>query len=74
MEHFLDYLKERNYQKRRVAIIENGSWAPSAGRCMKKMLQEMKNLDIIEPTLTIKSRMNKQNEEQMNKLAEELLK
>ena len=74
MEHFLDYLKERNYQKRRVAIIENGSWAPSAGRCMKKMLQEMKNLDIIEQTITIKSRMNKQNEEQMNKLAEELLK
>ena len=74
MEHFLDYLKERNYQKRKVAIIENGSWAPSAGRCMKKMLQEMKNLDIIEQTITIKSRMNKQNEEQMNKLAEELLK
>ena len=74
MEHFLDHLKERNYQKRRVAIIENGSWAPSSGRCMKKMLQEMKNLDIIEQTVTIKSRMNKQNEEQMNKLAEELLK
>ena len=74
MEHFLDYLKERNYQKRRVAIIENGSWAPSSGRCMNKILQEMKNIDIIEPILTIKSRMNKQNEEQMNKLAEELLK
>ena len=74
MEHFLDYLKERNYQKRKVAIIENGSWAPSSGRCMKKILQEMKNLDIIEPILTIRSRMNKQNEEQMNKLAEELLK
>ena len=74
MEHFLDYLKERNYQKRKVAIIENGSWAPSAGKCMKKILQEMKNLDIIEPILTIRSRMNKQNEEQMNKLAEELLK
>ena len=74
MEHFLNYLKERNYQKRKVAIIENGSWAPSAGKCMKKILQEMKNLDIIEPILTIRSRMNKQNEEQMNKLAEELLK
>lgn len=74
MEHFLNYLKERNYQKRKVAIIENGSWAPSAGKCMKKILQEMKKLDIIEPILTIRSRMNKQNEEQMNKLAEELLK
>ena len=72
MEHFLDYLKERNYQKRKVAIIENGSWAPSAGRCMKKMLQEMKNLDIIEPTITIKSTMNEKNVEEMNKLAEGL--
>ena len=72
IEHFLDYLKERNYQKRKVAIIENGSWAPSAGRCMKKMLQEMKNLDIIEPTITIKSTMNEQNVEEMNKLAEGL--
>ena len=72
MEHFLDYLKERNYQKRKVAIIENGSWAPSAGRCMKKMLQEMKNLDIIEPTITIKSTMNEQNVEEMKKLAEGL--
>ena len=72
MEQFLDYLKERNYQKRKVAIIENGSWAPSAGRCMKKMLQEMKNLDIIEPTITIKSTMNEQNVEEMNKLAEGL--
>ena len=73
MEHFLENLKERNYQKRKVAIIENGSWAPSAGRCMKKMLQEMKNLDIIEPTITIKSTMNEQNVEEMNKLANELL-
>ncbi len=73
MEHFLDYLKERNYQKRKVAVVENGSWAPSAGRCMKKMLQEMKNLDIIEPTITIKSTMNEQNVEEMNKLADELL-
>ena len=72
MEHFLSYLKERNYQKRKVAIIENGSWAPSAGRCMKKMLQEMKNLDIIEPTITIKSTMNEQNVEEMKKLAEGL--
>ena len=73
MEHFLDYLKERNYQKRKVAVVENGSWAPSAGRCMKKMLQEMKNLDIIEPTITIKSTMNEQNVEEMKKLADELL-
>ena len=72
MKQFLDRLKERNYQNRKVGIIENGSWAPTAGRCMKKMLQEMKNLDIIEPTITIKSTMNEQNVEEMNKLAEGL--
>ena len=74
MKQFLDHLKERNYQKRKVAIIENGSWAPSAGRCMKTLLQEMKDVDIIEPIITIKSTMNTQNVEQINNLAEQLLK
>lgn len=55
MEHFLKHLKERNYQKRKVAIIENGSWAPSAGKIMKNILQKMKDIDIIEPTITIQS-------------------
>ena len=74
MKQFLEHLKERNYQKRKVAIIENGSWAPSAGRCMKTLLQEMKDVDIIEPIITIKSTMNTQNVEQINNLAEQLLK
>ena len=70
MKQFLDRLKERNYQNRKVGIIENGSWAPTAGRCMKKTLEEMKNIEIIEPIITIKSRMNEENIEQMKKLAE----
>ena len=65
MKQFLDRLKERNYQKRKVGIIENGSWAPTAGRCMKKTLEEMKNIEIVEPIITIKSRMNEENIEQM---------
>ena len=65
MKQFLDRLKERNYQNRKVGIIENGSWAPTAGRCMKKTLEEMKNIEIIEPIITIKSRMNEENIEQM---------
>ena len=69
MKQFLDRLKERNYQNRKVGIIENGSWAPSAGKCMKKTLEEMKNIDIIEPIITIKSRMNEANIEQMEELA-----
>ena len=73
MEHFLGRLKERNFQNRKVGIIENGSWAPSAGKCMKNVLQEMKDLKILEPVITIKSRMKDNNVEEMNKLADEIL-
>ena len=58
---FLQALKERNYQKRAVGIIENGSWAPSAGKCMKNILSEMKNVEIVEPMVTIKSRMKNED-------------
>ena len=74
MEHFLGRLKERNYQKRKIGIIENGSWAPSAGNCMKNLLQGCKELEIIESVITIKSKMKKENLNQMKSLAEELLK
>ena len=73
MEHFLGRLKERNYQKRTVGIIENGSWAPSAGKCMKNILGEMKDLNIVEPMITIKSRMKEENMEQMKELAKTLV-
>ena len=73
MEQFLNRLKERNYQKRTVGIIENGSWAPSAGKCMKNILQEMKDLKILEPVITIKSRMKDTNIQEMNKLVDEVL-
>lgn len=74
MEHFLGRLKERNYQKRTVGIIENGSWAPSAGRCMKNILQEMKDIKIVDPTITIKSRMKNEDIENMKFLASEISK
>ena len=72
MEHFLGRLKERNYQKRKIGIIENGSWAPSAGNCMKNLLQGCKELEIIESVITIKSKMKKENLNQMKSLAIEL--
>ncbi len=74
MEHFLKHLKDRNYQKRTVGIIENGSWAPSAGRGMMSIFSEMKDVNIVEPLVTIKSRMNEENRKQMENLAEEILK
>lgn len=74
MEHFLNHIKDRNFQKRTVGIIENGSWAPSAGRGMKAILSQMKDLKIVEPMVTIKSRMNEDNIKQLENLADEILK
>ena len=72
MEQFLNRLKDRNYQKRKVGIIENGSWAPSAGRCMKNILNEMKELEIIEPVITIKSTLNEDSLEKIKDLVEKI--
>ncbi len=73
MEEFLHHLKSKNYQKRKIAIIENGSWGPMAAKTMKGILEEMKELDICEKTVTIKSAMKQENIAQMEELAEELL-
>ena len=73
MFDFLHHLQIKNFQKRRVGIIENGSWAPTAGRMMSCMLSEMKNMEIMEHTVTIKSSMKKADLLQMEELAEELL-
>ena len=73
MKQFLDRLKERNYQNRTVGIIENGSWAPSAGKCIKSTLEEMKNIHIIEPIITIKSTMSEENMKQMEEMADKIL-
>ena len=73
MEDFLRHLKSKNYQKRVVGIMENGSWAPMAGKQMRAILDEMKNLTICDSQVTIRSTMNEKNVEEMNRLAKELL-
>ena len=73
MKHFLDHLQGRNYQNRKVGIIENGSWAPNSGKLMKEMFMKMKDIQICDTMVTIKSAMNKDNIYKMEKLAEELL-
>lgn len=72
METFLSLLKSKNYQKRTVALIENGTWAPIAGRLMKAKLEEMKNMTIIEPVVTIKSSMSDATIPEFEKLADEI--
>ncbi len=74
MHDFLYHLQIKNYQKRRFGIVENGSWAPSAGRVMKEMIEAMKDCEIVEPMVTIRSRMKPADEEQLALLAEAILK
>lgn len=73
MHDFLYHLKIKNYQSRKVGIIENGSWAPTAGRVMRTMLEEMKNMEIVEPMVTIRSRMKKEDTVAIEQLANALL-
>ena len=73
MHNFLNKLLEKNYQNRKIAPTENGSWAPSAGRCMKELVSKMKNIDLCENMVTIKSTMKNENIPQLEELAEELL-
>lgn len=74
MNNFLHLLIEKNYQNRKIALIENGSWAPSAGRCMKELVSKMKNIDLCENLVTIKSTMKENNKIELENLADELLK
>ena len=73
MHDFLHHLQIKNYQKRRFGIVENGSWAPSAGRVMREIIEAMKDCQIVEPMVTIRSRMKPADEEQLAKLAESIL-
>ena len=73
MHDFLHHLKLKAYQKRRVGIIENGSWAPCAGRIMTEMLEKMKDIEIVAPMVTIRSRMKQTDLPTMETLAESIL-
>lgn len=71
MHEFLLRLHHKNYQNRKVAVIENGSWAPTAGKTMKDIIVTMKNIDLVEPSILIKSTMNEENIKQMEELVEQ---
>jgi len=74
MEEFLQHLKSKNFQKRTVGIIENGSWTPLAGKAMRGMLESMKEVAIADPTVTIKSAVHADTLAVMNQLADALVK
>ncbi len=73
MRDFLHRLQMKAWQNRRVGIIENGSWAPSAARVMRMMLGEMKEIEIVDPQVTIWSRMKKHDTEVLDELADAML-
>lgn len=72
MQDFLHHLQSKAYQNRKVAIIENGSWAPCAGRAMKSILETMKNVEIVEDMVTIRSTMKEADMEGLQKLVDEM--
>jgi flavorubredoxin len=74
MEEFLHHLKSKNFQRRKVALLENGSWAPTAGRVMRAALESMKDIEIVEPVVTIRSRMKQSDLPAMQAMVDELLK
>lgn len=73
MYEFLHRIQIKGYKGRRVGLIENGSWAPSAGRVMKEILAAMKDIDLVEPMVTIRSTMQSTDEPAMKALAEAII-
>ncbi len=72
MREFINHLAERNFQKRTVGLIENGSWAPLAAKVMREMLEKCKNLTFTDTTVKIISALNSESLSQLDSIAEEL--
>ncbi|MBP3703815.1 MAG: FprA family A-type flavoprotein [Lachnospiraceae bacterium] len=72
MKEFINHLTERNFQNKTIGFMENGSWAPTAGKVMKGMLENCKNITYTEASVKIMSGVKKENIEQIEMLADEL--
>ena len=72
MRAYIEGLTERSYQNRRVAVIENGTWAPMAAKLIRGMFEKSKDIAFTDTNITIKSAMNAQNRAELDKLASEL--
>ena len=73
MRTFIEALRERGYQNRRIGFVENGSWAPTAARIMRQLLEDGKNLGFADTVVSIKSALTDENKAQLDKLADEML-
>ncbi len=70
MKRFIDALTERGFQNRRVGLIENGSWAPTAAKGMLALLEKSKNLELLEPVVTLRGALSAESEAQLAALAD----
>ena len=73
MQDFLHHLQSKAYQNRKVGIVENGSWGPTAARTMKAILEPMKNITIVDPIVTIKSTLKESDIPNLEALADAML-
>ena len=73
MHQFLHRLQIKGWSKKKVALVENGSWAPSAGRVMKEMFSAMKDVTLVEPVVTLRSRLKTADIPLLENLAEQIL-
>jgi len=74
MEDFLNRLSHKAFQKRAVALIENGSWASTAGKVIAGMLEKSKNITMLEKPVKIMSSLSEENLKELDEMAEELMK
>lgn len=72
MEELLMHLRDKTYRNRKIAIVENGSWAPSAARVIKGYVEKFKDITLVEPVVTIKSALNAESEKALEELADAL--
>jgi len=73
MQDFLHHLQSKAYQNRKVGILENGSWAPTAAKAMRGVLESLKNVEIAEPVVTIRSTLKDSDIPALEQLAEAML-
>ena len=72
MQDYLHHLAAKTYQNRKVALVENGTWAPQAAKCMRTIFETMKNVEVLENVVSIKSTLTAENEKQLDELIEQL--
>ena len=73
MEDFLSHLKAKNFQKRKVGLVENGSWAPMAAKYMKAAFEGMKSIELCDTVVTIKSSLKDDSRQALEALAEQFV-